>query len=166
MEHEVELFVNDVSVGRAEPVDAKAVFTCAYAPGTVKAVAYDENGNVVSESSLTSARGKRNVQIRPEYVGQVSAGQILYVDISVRGENGEVECNRDSSLKVSVEGGELLAFGSARPKTEENFLSGEYTTYYGRAQAVIRVGDGKQLTIRVKESEKKYGYADEKTIFL
>lgn len=166
MEHEVELFVNDVSVGREKPVDAKAVFTCAYAPGTVKAVAYDENGTVVSESSLASAKGKRNVQIRPEYEGQVGAGQILYVDISVRGENGEVECNRDSSLKVSVEGGELLAFGSARPKTEEDFLSGEYATYYGRTQAVIRVGDGKELTIRVEESEKKYGYADEKTIFL
>lgn len=190
MAHEVELFVNDVSVGRKRLVDAKAVFTCTYVPGTIKAVVYDENGTVVSESGLTSAKGRRNIQIRPEHVGrasaagdfadvagrsganaavgsaekQVGAGQILYVDISVRGENGEVECNRDSSLKVSVEGGELLAFGSARPKTEEDFLSGEYATYYGRSQAVIRVGDGKELTIRVEESEEKYGYADEKTI--
>ena len=32
-----------------------------------------ENGTVVSESGLTSAKGRRNVQIRPEHVGQASA---------------------------------------------------------------------------------------------
>ena len=64
---------------------------------------------------------------------------ILYLDISLTGENGEIECNRDTKLRLRVEGGELLAFGSANPKTEEDFLSGEYTTYYGRSLAVVKV---------------------------
>jgi len=67
---------------------------------------------------------------------------IVYVNIAITGENGVVECNADEMLTVFVDGGELLGFGSACPRTEENFLTGSYTTYYGRAQAVIRVGKG------------------------
>ena len=64
------------------------------------------------------------------------------------GENGEIECNRDTRLTVTVEGGELLAFGSANPRTEESFLTGTYTTWYGRSQAVVLRKD-KQLSISV-----------------
>ena len=46
--------------------------------------------------------------------------------------------NRDALLKVKVEGGELLAFGSARPMAEESFLEGIYTTWYGLAQAIVK----------------------------
>lgn len=159
----VELLVNGVSVGRKKIIDAKAVFETVYEPGTVEAVAYDKTGNEISRSSLISAAGKRNLSIQPE-TEPVKEGQILYVDISVRGENGEVECNHDVTLKVSVEGGELLAFGSANPKTEEDFLAGEYTTYYGRSQAVILVGNVRELVIAAEETGKKGGFADKKRI--
>ena len=46
-----------------------------------------------------------------------------------------------------MEGGELLAFGSAAPRTEERYDSGSFTTYYGRAMAVIRTEAGKQIVI-------------------
>ena len=62
-----------------------------------------------------------------------------------------VECNADRKLTVSVEGGELLGFGSANPRTEERFDMGVYSTYYGKAQAVVRVTDMKNLKIIVKQ---------------
>ena len=49
----------------------------------------------------------------------------------------------------SGSGGELLAFGSAKPKTEDFFLSGTYDTWYGRAQAAIWVLS-KELRINVQ----------------
>ena len=42
-----------------------------------------------------------------------------------------------------------MAFGSANPRTQEDFLSGKYTTYYGRSLAVIKCG-GDTVTIKVK----------------
>lgn len=45
---------------------------------------------------------------------------------------------KDTRLETAVEGGELLAFGSANPRTPENYDEGSFTTCYGRAQAVVR----------------------------
>ena len=52
---------------------------------------------------------------------------------------------------MSVEGGELLGFGSANPCTEESYQTGSFTTYYGKAMAVVRAGDGTQVKIAVKD---------------
>ena len=49
--------------------------------------------------------------------------------------------------------GALLGFGSVNPCTEENYLSGRFTTWQGRSQAVIRAGEGGTLTVRVREGE-------------
>ena len=153
----VELFVNGKSIGRKQPEDTKAVFETVYEAGTIEAVAYAADGTEISRSELRSASGTRGIHVIPEQA-EVKAGEIVYVDISIRGENGEVECNADATLKVTVEGGELLAFGSANPKTEEDFLSGTYTTYYGRAQAVIRVEDAGELVITAAETAGERGY--------
>ena len=90
--------------------------------------------------------GTAAVVIKPEKT-QYRPGEIAYIDINIEDQNGIVECNDDRCLSVSVVGGELLGFGSANPCTEENFLSGSYKTYYGRALAVIRVGNSEKLTI-------------------
>ncbi|MDO4484951.1 MAG: glycoside hydrolase family 2 protein, partial [Clostridia bacterium] len=104
-------------------------------PGTLTAIAYDASGERVSESSLESVCGKRSIRVKQER--QPVMGQPVYVDIDIVGENGVVECNMDKTLTVTVEGAELLGFGSANPKTTERFESGTYTTYYGRSQAVL-----------------------------
>ena len=74
--------------------------------------------------------------------------------MTVEGANGVVESNADRKLNVTVEGGELLGFGSATPRTEECFDAGEYTTYYGRALAVIRAGESGKVTVSVTDGEK------------
>ncbi len=132
----VELFLNGVSLGKREVKDCKAVFTAAYQPGTLRAVAYHADG-IQKESTLHSATGKTQIAITPESCPKI--GKVLFVDISLRSENGEIESNADEKLTISVTGGELLAFGSAKPKTEETFHSGCYTTYYGRSLAAIRI---------------------------
>ncbi|GHU98559.1 hypothetical protein FACS189483_06730 [Spirochaetia bacterium] len=72
----------------------------------------------------------------------VTPNDIAYINITLTGENGVVESNDDRKLTVTVEGGELLGFGSANPCTVERFDSGEYTTYYGKAFAVVRAAQG------------------------
>lgn len=141
-----ELFINGESMGKQALKDYKTVFRVNYAPGELRAVTYDKMGNPVGERILRSAEGNSTLQVTRER--KYTEDDILYYDISVVGENGETECNDDRKLRITVEGGELLGFGSANPCTEESYLSGEFTTYYGKAQAVVRKTAGEvQLSV-------------------
>ena len=132
----VEVFINDRSLGRKKLEEYKAVFSAKYERGCLKAVAYDAAGNAVGENSLESADDNTGICITCEE--KLTDSDIVYFDIDLAGANGVIEMNADTKLTVSVEGGRLLAFGSADPKTEERYLDGEYTTYYGRAQAIVK----------------------------
>ncbi|MEJ5246338.1 MAG: glycoside hydrolase family 2 TIM barrel-domain containing protein [Caldilinea sp.] len=146
--HAVELFLNGKSLGKKKIKAFKAMYKTRYAPGVLKALAYDRNGRKLSESELVSATGKMRLALKPEE-SAIQVGELLYVNVELVGENGVVESNGDRKLTVYVEGGKLLGFGSANPCTEERFDSGSYTTYYGRALAVVQGGETGEMTIRV-----------------
>ena len=74
------------------------------------------------------------------------------MDLSIADSEGHIERNRDEQISLEVHGGELLAFGSANPRTEERYDAGRFTTYYGQVMAVIRVGTGDSLKISVSSS--------------
>ena len=54
---------------------------------------------------------------------------------------------------IRQENGELLAFGSANPRTEECYDSGSFTTYYGQALAVVRAGKSGSTVISVTDGK-------------
>jgi hypothetical protein len=97
---------------------------------------------------LVSAGGELNISAKPE-VSAASSGDVVYVDVAIADARDIVEMNADTKLTASVENGELLAFGSANPCTEEAYTSGSFTTYYGRAQAVVRAGEAGVMEIKV-----------------
>ena len=137
---QVELLLNGKSVGRKKIKECKAIFKVKYEPGTVMAVAYDASGRETGRSELRSADAPLKIAVRPEKA-EVKPGEIVYVPVNIEGTNGIVESNADRKLTITVEGGELLAFGSANPCTEEQYHTGSFTTYYGRALAVVRAGE-------------------------
>ena len=142
----VELLINGKSVGKKKIKECKAIFKTRYASGTLTAVAYDPSGKEISRNDLVSASGKLSIAVKPE-VETAKAGEIVYVPVSITGENGVVESNADRKLTVTVEGGELLAFGSANPCTEEQYHTGTFTTYHGRALAVVHVKENSTVTV-------------------
>jgi beta-galactosidase len=111
------------------------MFKFPYQSGVLSAKAY-VGGNLVGENSLTSATGNLSLAVLPE-VKQIEKGHLIYVDVNIVGENGEVESNADTPISIKVDGGELLGFGSARAISEESFDAGKYTSFYGRTQAII-----------------------------
>jgi hypothetical protein len=135
----VDLLLNgkrgSVRIGRKRVKGCVAAFTTKYTPGTLTAVGCDINGNECGRGELESAVGKISIRVRPEEAA-VSVGGIAYIAVELVGENGVVECNADMKITVSVESGKLLAFGSANPRTTESYITGSFTTYYGRALAV------------------------------
>ena len=150
----VELFINGISVGKKRIKECKAVFRVKYQPGTVTAVSYDAEGRETGRSELKSAHAPLQIMVRPEKE-TAKPGEIVYVPVTLEGANGIVESNTDRKLKVTVEGGELLAFGSANPCTEEEYHAGSFTTYYGRALAIVRAGNEGVVTVTAADNNKK-----------
>ncbi len=150
--YEIELILNGKPVKRKKCKDCKAKFTIPYEKGTLEAIAYDKAGNEISKNILRSASEKLGIRLLPEEK-ILKFGELAYVAVDIVGDNGEIESNRDMTVSLSVSGGELLGFGSANPKTEESYLGGSFTTYYGRALAVIRAGDNDKLTVFAKSGD-------------
>lgn len=144
--HAVELLVNGKSLGKKKIKECKAIFKTRYASGKIEAVAYDAGGRELLRSELNSATGKLSICAQPEKIS-AAIGEIVYVPVALKGENGVVEANADKKLTVTVEGGELLGFGSANPCTEEQYHTGSFTTYYGRALAIVRVQGNTTITV-------------------
>ena len=67
---------------------------------------------------------------------------LCYVRMRHTDENGETKPLERGRIKLDVEGGELLAFGSACPYYPESYQSAETDTYYGEALAIIRPQSG------------------------
>ena len=143
----IDLYQNGHKVKSARVKENRAKFKLAYVPGTLEAVAYDKNGNEVGRNKLVSASGNVSVALRTEEE-TVKLNDIVYVNVTIEDEKGIVESNADRTLNLEVENGELLAFGSANPRTIEDVHTGKYTTYYGRALAVVKAT--KKGVIRVK----------------
>lgn len=149
-----ELIINERSVGKQEIQSFKAVFETKYVQGTLTAIIFDAEGRRIAESSLLSAK---EAVVRPVITQEsAAAGEILFIPVEVIDENGVIERNADEEVSVSVEGGELLAFGSANPRTEESFVNGTYRTYYGQAMAIIRVGEN-DAVLRIEVTGEKSG---------
>lgn len=133
--HAVRLELNGKEVATKRVRDFVAAFRLPYQPGTLFAIALDESGRELGRSTLSSATGSLRLAARPE--APAKAGGIAYVPVTIEGENGVVEANANERLTAHIEGGTLLSFGSAEPAPTESFLDGTYTTYRGRAMAVI-----------------------------
>lgn len=138
----VEVLLNGKSLGKKKTKLCRAVYKTKYIPGSLEVIAYDSTGREQGKSQLVSARGKLQISAEVEQYGELT-----FVNLAVTDEKGIVESNADEKLLVTAESGKLLGFGSANPRTEENYLSGSFTTYYGRALAVVRGEHGK-ITVK------------------
>jgi len=145
----VELWLNGKSLGKKRPKDFVATYKAKYAPGKLTAVAFDAAGREIGRDEIFSATGDMRIKLSPEE-SAARQGDVVYIPVSIVGENGAVESNADAKLTVAINGGELLGFGSANPRTEENYLSGTFTSYYGRALAIVRAG--KEGVLRITAS--------------
>jgi Beta-galactosidase/beta-glucuronidase len=145
---EVELFVNGVSVGRKKAGEALIhdmpltfLFRAEYQPGTVEAVSYTD-GKEVSRTVLKTVGKPVSIRLAAETEAMKANGESLcYVNAELIDENGNVVPNADRLLKAEVTGAvQLLGFGSGNPITDENYSKGQFTSYQGKALAVLRAG--------------------------
>lgn len=138
---EVELFLNGESMGRRPVRDLTASFELSYRSGTLEAVSYKE-GRELSRDSLTSAGAPARLILTPETPELKADGDSLcFIKVEAADANGNLVPYEEVKAAASVTGAaSLLAFGTGRPCTEENYTKSEITLYKGAALAILRSG--------------------------
>ena len=145
---EVELFLNGKSLGRkpcGEETAFKAQYEVPFERGELKAVAY--YGETCEETVLVTPEEETALSLAAEERFP-ECGSIVFVDVTLGDGSGNVRYGRDRAVRLAVEGGDLLGFGSGAPQTTECYTDDTHTTYEGRAFAVIARRAGEELHVR------------------
>lgn len=154
---EVELVLNGQAVGRSGVGDRRAFvaeFDLPYEPGVLEAIAY-RDGAQAGRSELRTAGDEVRLQVAADRA-EILADEwdLAFVRISLVDGEGVVHTAADRAVTVVVQGpGVLQGLGSARPATEESFLSDRCTTYDGRALAVVRPAGSGEVTVTASAPE-------------
>ncbi len=149
----VELFLNDMSLGRkanGETVGCFTAFDLPYAPGVLKAVSY-RDGKVIGEDVLRTSGGTVNIHLDvDEGIPAFGEDKIVFLNVSLLDEHGERVVQKDVQLKLDMEGNaELLAFGSIKEKHDNGFVKTEVLSGEGGALAILRMKANEKVTLRV-----------------
>ena len=138
---EVELSLNGKSLGRKTvrkdgALPQSVLFETIYTPGELLAVSF-QGGEEVSRKTLKTAGEPAAIRLSTEHVGRY-----LYAEAEIVDKDGNTVPNAALPMTAKVTGNASLAgFGSANPITEENYTSGSFTSYRGKALAIIRTGE-------------------------
>ena len=100
----------------------------------LEAVAY-RDGKECGRDILRSAAGALHLQANISEQQLVANGQdISVIMLSLVDENGVLHPNADISVSIHTDGPiTVQGFGTADPKSEENYFDAKITTFHGRA---------------------------------
>lgn len=154
---EVEAIVNGKSLGKKSvskvaPWPNTATFETVYEPGEVVAISY-KDGVEVSRVSIATVKSAHHIEIEPEKkVMSADGHDVIFANISICDEDGNVVPDACVDLKASVEGAAVLAgFGSGNPVTEEDYTDNLAATFRGRALAILRSSyEAGEVTLKVE----------------
>jgi beta-galactosidase len=151
---EVELFLDGVSLGKQQlhPDASALIWKVAYAPGALKAVAYN-HGQQVAEDELHTAGEATHLVLSPER-NTVSAGaeDLVYVEASLNDRNGNKVSGASTLIHFSVSGpGTIVAVDNGSNADHDSFQIPQRHAYQGRAVVLIRATAAKG-TIQVTAS--------------
>jgi beta-galactosidase len=157
-DEEVELFVNDVPVGRkqAGPVSQnKVTFDVTYQPGTIEAVGYS-GGKETSRTSLRTAGTPAFLRLTPDRTTIGSKyGDLAFVTVEIVDQDGYIVTYAESEVSFEISGvGALIAVGTANPLSEEPYVGNRRKAWHGRLLAVVRSnGQPGEIMLRAHTEE-------------
>lgn len=161
----IELFKNDVSLGKKKLENRRCLFKSEYLPGKLAAISYDENGKEIARTELKTADEETVLKVLPEE-NEVGFDDLVYVPIHLTDDEGTLKMALDKKITVEVTGeGKLLALGSAIPATEESYHTNSFTSWHGRVLAIIKSNSNKgNIHIKATSENLESASADIKVI--
>ena len=136
------LFLNGKQVGSKDLTDQDALraeFTVPYAPGELKAVAY-QNGSEIGTITFTTAGRPHKLVLTPDQPGlMASRDDLSYVKVQVADADGHPVPDAVVPVSFTLNGaGELAAVGNGNPKDVASFRQPHCRTYQGACVAIVR----------------------------
>ncbi|HEX7799684.1 MAG TPA: glycoside hydrolase family 2 TIM barrel-domain containing protein [Asticcacaulis sp.] len=137
-----ELFLNGKSLGK-KPINADAsarVWDVSFAPGTLKAVGYDEKGRKIAENTLQTAGAPAAVKLVAEE-SRLAPGfdHIGFVRAEIVDAKGVLVPDAQTPITVSVGGaGALAAFDNGSPIDHTLFDAPTRDAFNGQALIMVR----------------------------
>ena len=141
---EVELFLNDKSLGKKEAGKKNhftATYEVPYEPGVLSAVAY-RCGEAIGEYRIETA-GKVQ-RLHAEKVTE-NEENLAYVKVWLEDADGRLNPQEVKKIHARITGnGELEGFGTAEPAGEEDYFTDVITSYEGCGMAAVRMKTAKK----------------------
>ena len=138
---EVELFLNDASLGRKK---AEGLYPCfqffdlPYRPGMLKAVSYRQGKSIGSDEIMTNGNAQKLSVTQETHC--INGDTMVF--LTVEGRDQADRRTRDTLLGLRIELDEkvtqLLAFGSSGSVHHAGYVQREIDALHGRALAIIR----------------------------
>ena len=140
----VELFVNDVSMGKRRLADFPnntLKWRIPYNPGTIRAVAWNGDQEVASDVLRTAGEAVA-IRLRADRADLKADGQDLsYIEMELVDAQGLVVPDADRPVRVRVSGaGRFLCMDNGDTADGGAQLRADKPTFLGRAQAVVQAG--------------------------
>ena len=148
----VELFYNGNSMGafdidHARGTQLTADFIIPYHKGELKALAYDENGNIIAEDTTRSFSDAAGLVISADKTTLNADGKdLIYVEVSAVDADGIFCANANNRVNVKVEGaGRLMGLDNGDSTDYDQYKGTSRRLFSGKMLAVIgaieRTGD-------------------------
>lgn len=156
----VEVFVNETSLGLKEIDHIQGTelfpgFQVPYEPGYIRAVAYDENNNVIAEEKRSSFGDSASIRLTPDKEYFIADGQdLVFVEISTVDADGNPVENAMDYVTVQVEGaGRLVGLDNGDSTDYDQYKGTCRKLFQGKLLAVIgaKTSDG-SVTVTVKST--------------
>ena len=161
---EVELFVNEKSLGRITPFYGSGILAERYRfiwhdvkwePGTIRAVGY-RNGEMCVEEVLHTASAPAKLQLTAERAAIAADGADMhFVTVSVVDKDGNLCADKTPFVKFSLAGDglKLLAADGGNPTSTECFPTPECTLFSGQAVVYLQSTGSAGVTVLRAESD-------------
>lgn len=153
----IELFFNDISQGSFDIDHAHGnkllgEWRLSYEEGTLRAVAYDENGTIIAEEIRTSFTDATSLLLRPDKTQLLANGSdLIFVEISAKDINGNPVENANNRVHVTVNGPACLVGLDNGDSTDyEQYKSNSRRMFSGKLLAAVSsTFDSGEITLRV-----------------
>ena len=134
----VEVYQNDKLIKKAKikPEKCFIKFNGKYIPGTLKAIAKDETGNVLGESILKSASREEKLYFYKEDYPELK--KFMYVHFFFGDNEGIISPHKEYNVEINnVKGAKLIRLGNAASYNKLGYLTNKTPTYHARGMAIF-----------------------------
>jgi len=122
-------------------------FEVDYMPGELTVIAYEQSKEI-GRASLSTTDKPEKILLYPE-TDLNKEDNIVFIDIHVADRNNQPVPYADNEIEIIVEGGRLLAMGSGKPDSSQNYTKSRGSVWRGRTMAVIQKDcTGNAVTIK------------------